>query len=279
MKFLLIILTLVSIPSVVVFSTGASSTLPLTTVAKATTNDIEMEQQIIGILAQIVPYTSHIEHLKVNAVIARTYITNGMRDLLPLSQDVLKELWQDNYQNIYTIYKEAIDLTADEIIYYDNSPIEPIFHQTSPGVTRDGAQVYGSEIPYLKSVDASVDNVIEETSFEIQSFIDTLKLHYPGIYISLEYFDKQIQIVQTVDGYINQIQFGSIILDENDLLSIFNLPTSNATITTTDTHIIFTTNGVGDGVGLSQNASAIYAQEGSDYKSIIEHFYTGVTVY
>ncbi len=275
MKFFLILITLFSIPSIVVLTTGASNTLPSAPIV----SNIEMEQQLIGLLAQIVPYTSHIEHLKVNAVIARTYFTSGMHDLLPLSQDTLKELWQDSYQNIYNIYKEAIDLTADEIIYYNNNPIEPIFHQASPGQTRDGSQVYGNDIAYLKSVDASVDNVTEEISFEIQSFIDTLKLYYPGIYINSENFDKQIQIVHSTDGYINQIQFGSIILKEADLLNIFNLPTSNATITTTDTHIIFTTQGIGDGVGLSQNASLIYAQDGVDYKSILEHFYTGVTIY
>ena len=42
---------------------------------------------------------------------------------------------------------------------------------------------------------------------------------------------------------------------------------------------MFTSNGSGHGVGLSQYGASGMAKEGSDYKEILSHYYTGTKVY
>ena len=45
------------------------------------------------------------------------------------------------------------------------------------------------------------------------------------------------------------------------------------------TEITFTSDGFGHGVGMSQYGADGMAEEGSDYKEILEHYYTGTKVY
>ena len=46
-----------------------------------------------------------------------------------------------------------------------------------------------------------------------------------------------------------------------------------------DEKILFTTNGYGHGVGMSQYGANGMAKEGKNYKEILNHYYTGTDVY
>ena len=50
------------------------------------------------------------------------------------------------------------------------------------------------------------------------------------------------------------------------------------TITWSEDGIVFHTKGYGHGVGLSQNGANGMAKHGSDYREILLHYYTGVTI-
>ena len=63
-----------------------------------------------------------------------------------------------------------------------------------------------------------------------------------------------------------------------DLRRAVDLRSANFTIAYDKNSIIFHTRGYGHGVGMSQNGANVMAQEGSDYKDILEHYYTGVEI-
>ncbi len=252
-------------------------------VANAQDTNIILEQQIIGILAREVPYTSHEEVLKLNSVIIRTYLLKRQQsftyELLPLTTDEMRELWQDDYEKIYSIYKEAVDATDGEVLYHEGELIEPIYHQASSGATRDAKEVYDIDVPYLLSVGSEVDEVENTIKYSIDELITILSHRYPNIYLDKDYIAHQIQIIERGEsGYIKRIQFGNMIVNETDFKDIFNLPSTNVQIEISNDSITFTTMGVGDGVGLSQNGANKYAEQGITYTEILEYYYTGVQV-
>lgn len=50
------------------------------------------------------------------------------------------------------------------------------------------------------------------------------------------------------------------------------------TVTVSGDNLIFTTNGYGHGVGMSQYGAEAMAQHGADYKEILLHYYTGAMI-
>ena len=50
------------------------------------------------------------------------------------------------------------------------------------------------------------------------------------------------------------------------------------TITRSEDGIVFHTQGYGHGVGMSQNGANGMAKHGSDYREILFHYYTGVSI-
>ena len=59
---------------------------------------------------------------------------------------------------------------------------------------------------------------------------------------------------------------------------MLDLKSSNFETEFKDNSVIFTVYGYGHGVGMSQNGANYMAQQGSDYKEILSHYYKGTEV-
>lgn len=59
---------------------------------------------------------------------------------------------------------------------------------------------------------------------------------------------------------------------------MFSLDSAMFTVEITADSVIFHTKGFGHGVGMSQSGANGMALEGANYKSILTHYYTGVTI-
>ncbi|WP_305768229.1 SpoIID/LytB domain-containing protein [Candidatus Epulonipiscium viviparus] len=253
----------------------------------ATTDAVEivdydelLQNQIIGMLAQEVNYTEPMEYIKVNAIIFRTYLTRSQlgygiqKDLLPLTTQQMKDKFGSNYDKAYSVYLSAVTSTEDIVIYHDDELIEPVYHASSAGNTRDSIDFYGIDIAYLQSVPSPVDATIKELQYTTAQAIDMLKSNFPDIVINETYLAQQIQIVDIDDsGYITAIQFGSSILNEQAFLQTFGLTSSHVEISVQDGNIIFRQHGDGTGVGLSQNGAKEYAKLGNTYEVILKYYY------
>ncbi|ONI44952.1 hypothetical protein AN641_05305 [Candidatus Epulonipiscioides gigas] len=244
-----------------------------------------LKEQIIGILAKEVDYKESLEYVKTNAVMIRTYLLRrqlgqtNLLELIPLNQHQMKERFGDDYETAYKIYEAAVQSTQDEVIYYEDALIEPVYHIESGGKTRDAKDYYEREIGYLKAVDSPSDVKTKQTQYTIEQAIDLLKSSFPEIIISAQYFEQQVQIVELdKSGYIKKIQFGSISLNEKDFLKIFGLVSSNVEISFNGDKINFLQKGEGSGVGLSQNGAKEFAKKGSTYKDILNYYYSEIKI-
>ncbi|OON97782.1 MAG: hypothetical protein ATN31_00020 [Candidatus Epulonipiscioides saccharophilum] len=239
-----------------------------------------IQDQIIGLLAREVNYTESMEYLKLNAIIFRTYLLKTqsgqgiLAKLFPLSIDEMKKKFGDNYEQAYSVYLEAINATEDLVILYNDELIEPVYHTESSGKTRNGLDVYGIQIDYLKAVDSPFDTSITELKYTDEQIITKLRNNFPNIIINNQYLSDQIQIIEVDNsGYIKSIQFGSSILDESSFLQTFGLTSSNVDIIFQGNNILFRQHGIGSGVGLSQNSAKEYSNIGHTYDVILKYYY------
>lgn len=248
--------------------------------------DIINEKTLIGILAKEVPYTYELEALKAQAVVERTYMARRILGIqkqgaiVGYTEEEMKVLWgEESYQRIYNKYKEAVDATRGKIIVYNNQPIEALYHKSSSGRTRDGESVYKQEIPYLKSVESSVDVITDQVKWNKEEVVRKIKEKYPDLVAEAEYLESQIQIVSKDQaGYVDAIQVGNITLTGEEFKNMLGLPSCAFKIYHSGEELIFDVKGSGTGIGLSQNGANELAKQGMLYEDIIKHYYTDISI-
>ncbi len=247
--------------------------------------DLIDENILVGILAKQIPYTYESEAIKTQAVISRTYMarrifgiqTKGI--LEGYTEEQMHELWGSNYENIYSIYKNAIADTYYEVITYDNELIEPLYHKSSSGKTRDAKSIYDMDIPYLKSVESEVDKISRQIDFTEEEIIRLVSHAYPELASFGDSLANQIQIIDRDDaGYVQSIQISNIIMHGEEFRNILKLPSSCFEIYQRNNRIIIDIRGEGDGIGLSQNGANELAKQGMTYDNIISYYYKDVTI-
>ncbi|WP_250278954.1 stage II sporulation protein D [[Clostridium] colinum] len=262
-----------------------------------TTNNIKpqnniFEDYILGVVAAEMPISFEEEALKAQAVAARTYAYKRIDDInKPVdhnsigqaynSIEQMKNKWGSNFDNYYNKVKNAVYETEGIIMMYENEPIEAVFHSTSAGITEVSENIWGKNLPYIKSVDSKVDekapNFIYTTSIPNSQIIDTLSKKYSNL-------DKN-KIISSFDitkrseaDYVLEVTVCGKKISGRDIRTMFGLRSTNFTIEKTKDSINFTTKGYGHGAGMSQYGANFMAQDGSSYEEILLHYYDGITL-
>ena len=74
-----------------------------------------------------------------------------------MNEKELKNIWNDSFNNYYTKIKNAVYATSNEVLMYDNILAYTPCFIVSNGKTEDSINVWGDNVPYLKSVDSKFD--------------------------------------------------------------------------------------------------------------------------
>ena len=248
--------------------------------------DIISEETLIGILAKEIPYSYELEAIKAQAVVARTYMARRILGIqkngaiVGYTEKEMHALWgEEQYEAVYSIYKKAANATTKKLVMYDNKPIEALYHEASSGRTRDAKNVYKQEVPYLKSVESSVDKVSEQISYPKDKMVEILKEAYPSIMIDAQLLEQQIQVVKKDEAnYVMAMQIGNVTLSGEEMKNLFDLPSCAFKIYNSGEEMIFDVRGIGDGIGLSVNGANELAKQGMTFEEILKYYYTDVTI-
>ena len=256
-------------------------------------NEDEFEEYIVGVVAAEMPALYEKEALKAQAVAARTYAIrniqsgNTVDDLIKSggqaynSVDKKKKKWGDNFDTYYNKIKSAVDETRGEIMVYNGEPILAAFHAISSGRTETAENVWENEEPYLKSVESPMDTTAEDYTAQVvmteEEVISKLQAQKPELSVAKGGFASQTQVIERSEaGYIQTIQIGNVVFTGREVREILGLRSSDLTITQKGQDVIFTTKGYGHGAGMSQYGANCLAQEGKNYKEILEYYYTDI---
>ncbi|MEW6162359.1 MAG: SpoIID/LytB domain-containing protein [Nitrospirota bacterium] len=244
-------------------------------------NELPMEDYVKGVVMAEVGSNWETEALKAQAVISRTYAAyqkeiNG-GSLYHITSSVFHQVYKGN--NSDTKVAHAVAETSSEILTFNGSPIEALYHSTSGGKTEDPEDVFGKSYPYLRSVESNCEispywiweRRIKLTEIEKALNLSEIKEISIKSYTSTKRV-KELTIVN--DSGIATIKA----TDLRKALGWSRLPSTNFTIKQDGDSMIFKGKGYGHGVGLCQWSALQMAREGKNYKEILSFFYPGTTI-
>ncbi len=271
----------------------APSTVKVMNANSKNITEMSLKDYLLGVVAAEVNPAYHEEAIKAQIVASHTlllYVKNRKSDDLGdadisdssashqgfLNADKQKEKWGDNYKS----YKEKIEKCIDEVInltlQYGGEYINSVFHAISNGKTENATDVWGGEYPYLKSVNSAGDKL--SPAYESQ-----VKVSQTEFKEKLEDVDFTEDAEQWIDkttytdtGMVKEITICGKVYKGTEIRKLFSLKSSTFSCKYIDDKFVFTVNGYGHGVGMSQYGADHMARQGFTYEEILRHYYTGV---
>ena len=269
------------------------------------TESIPFEEYVMGVVAGEMPATFEIEALKAQAVAARTYSLSKMirsgsggnpdHPSAPVCDDThcqvyrspeeLREIKSAEWMTTgWPKIQEAVESTSGQLMYYQGTLVEqPLFHSSSGGKTENSEDVFVSALPYLRSVDspyeASAPHQNEQIEIPLSEFKMKVSQANPGKSLGTVDSNSVRILERSAGGRVAAIQIGDLTLKGRELRDLVGLRSANFTVSVIGGTVLFTTEGYGHGVGMSQWGANGMAQAGYDYRDILTHYYTGVEVY
>lgn len=265
---------------------GAPSSTPSTgETLKVSLNGQVTEGDAYTILCQIVEAETggsfHTEALKAQAVAAHSYICyeNNAGRTPSL-----------NGRTASQKTKDAVDAVLDELLYYNGSVAFTPYHASSAGTTNSSAETWGGSYPYLTNVTSAYDPSSAYRNLQTPVSVSTVRIKVES-YLKITLPDDPAlwfaDCTVNGGGYVMQVRIpdasGKIHtvtgrqIRENILG--YAIRSHAFTVTVSGDNLIFTTNGYGHGVGMSQTgANAYAANEGWTYAQILSHYYPGTTL-
>ena len=264
--------------------------------------EYELEDYLVGVVGAEMPASFPDEALKAQAVAARTFIisrimadkgdvpehkgaavcTNPAHCKAWKSTEELTAGWGDNAEKNLKKIEAAVKATKNEIIVFNGEPITAVYYSMSSGKTENAADVWGGEVPYLKSVASSFDenapNFNSEVSFTFDEFKEIVLKEAPDAVFGENPSEWFSDIVTSEAGGVMSIKIGGAEFKGTKIRTMFSLRSHNFTVNISDNKIVFNVKGYGHGVGLSQWGSKFLADSGKSYIDILKYYYTGVDV-
>lgn len=249
-------------------------------------NSISLEDYVASVTGSEMNF-DHLEALKVQAVIARTYALWNMASPADpryhlsdhtMSQVYLGELIQK------PIYRKAAEATHGTFVTWSDKLILAAYSSTCGGATSSNQWVWrGKPLPYLQSVD---DNDACSGSHHFNWNYTLSRTEFEQFL--RKYFNSSIQefeIEKSVNGRVVDVSADGKIVSANEFRLAFikkygprSLKSTLFTVEKTKESIIFDGHGMGHGVGLCQWGALGLAESGWTHDTILRFYYQGITL-
>lgn len=248
-----------------------------------TDQEMTLHDYLTGVLMGEMPASFSMEALKAQAVAARTYTLHRLAGGGTLSDDSTvcqafiplenaPEKLGDDWEDLLAKLHDAVSETDGLVLTYQGQLISATYFSGSGGKTESAQAVWGSEIPYLVSVDSPGEEEISDyestVTVPLTDFLSTLGIDDPGV-SSVSY---------TTGGGVDTIVIGGSSFTGLELRKLFGLRSTRFSMTVTEDSVLFDVLGNGHRVGLSQCGAEAMAQSGSSFDEILCWYYSGVTL-
>jgi len=251
-------------------------------------NILPFEQYLYGVVPNEIGGASPKEAVKAQAVAARTFAVSQLKQYNSLGFDLCTTPFTQVYRGFSSEYpasNKAVDETKGIVVTYQGK-IAPVFYSSSDGgATEDVKNVWGSEVPYLKSVKDVYESgksinynwSVTLSTYEIKDIMNK-KGYDLGDILSLD-ITKTSSTTRVTELVISGTKGKKTYINEG-ARTVFSLNSQLYTITTSKDPLKFTFVGKGWGhaVGMSQDGAIGMAKAGYTYEEILKHYLTGVKI-
>lgn len=261
------------------------------------TERCDLEEFLPCVVAKIFSIDENEELLKMQMIIARTYLEKKLENRVSenaknlgvsyYSYRELEKLYGTDYPNKYKKWKKLIQETNLIVIRYKDELIDPYFHIASNGMTRDGNEVLGGKHDYLQSVESKFDLEYKENRtiqyITIREFVDKLKKQNEAYEIEVSNFFDQFSIKETCSaGYVKKVSVGNETIGSEAFCRLFQIPSQYFRIekyqSEKEPMLRIIARGRGNGLGVSLYGAKVMAEQGKKYQEILEYYYKNVLI-
>ena len=248
-------------------------------------NELNLETYLAGVVASEIPHDWEFEALKAQAVAARTYALYEKRLAGNRSYHILATVDSQVYNGAdgeRSSAEKAVRDTKGIVIVYQGKIIPAFYHSNCGGQTEDAYELWGIDLPYLKSVDCDCQEIVQDELWE-------KRISATAVSSALKRYGYPVGTISDVNvarltpgGRVQRVAVRSV--DKTILVpgDTFRTALGNTVIPSVffemeriGNDIVFSGRGRGHGVGLCQWGAKVMAQKGYDYKEILSHYYPG----
>lgn len=167
--------------------------------------------------------------------------------------------------------------TAGLVLTYGGELIEAAYFSCSGGTTEDAAAVWGTDYPYLQSVDspgeegaAAYSQTLEFTPEEFAAALGRDLTGSPESWFAITTY--------TEGGGVAAMTVCGRRYTGTELRSLLGLRSTAFSVDVTVDSVCITTRGYGHRVGMSQYGAEAMALSGSTFRQILSHYYSGTVL-
>jgi len=252
---------------------------------------MELENYVLGVVLAEMPASFEEEALKAQAVAARTYTLRrlaegGRHNGAAVCAD--PECCQAYISEADYLadrgtradtekIRAAVEKTHGMILTYGGQPIEATYFSCSGGRTESAEAVWGTEIPYLQSVDSPGEegarNYLAQVYFSAEEFRAALGRNLTG-----NPEDWFRDAVITEGGGVRWMTVGGIRYSGTQLRTLLGLNSTAFELRPGEYGVTAVTRGKGHRVGMSQYGADAMAVLGSGWEEILMTYYPGTGI-
>ena len=279
---------------------GLDASRPLRVLEGEGVLEMDLGTYLVGVVRAEMPASFELEALKAQAVAARTYTLYKLQsggnhgetaDICTdstccqayIGEDRARSNWGENAGAYEAKVEAAVRETDGETILYGGVPILAVFHSSSAGLTRAAGEVWVNDLPYLQAVDSPepgdrIPQYYSRVEFTAEELKAKLRSAFPEADLTGGMEDWLKDPAADEAGSVATVLVGGVTAKGTQVRSALGLRSACFTWEVQDGKMVFFVTGYGHGVGLSQYGASAMAAAGADYREILTHYYTGVTV-
>lgn len=185
-------------------------------------NIIGIEEYLYGVLKKEISPRWPAEVLKAQAIAARTYAIFNMNKYIDKGYNISASTDSQAYGGVNhedSLTNKAVDETRGMIMTYKGKLINAVYHSDSGGYTEDSENVWGSFLPYLRSVKSKFEEKVSPPhhtwSYSINEKDLTEKLQKQGYTVNSVVSIEAANESET--GRISELVF---ITDNNEVINM-----------------------------------------------------------
>ncbi|MFT8314541.1 MAG: stage II sporulation protein D [Clostridium sp.] len=268
--------------------------------------ELALEEYTRGVVAAEMPVEFNIEALKAQAVAARTFavahmevyggkkypkangadVTDTVDCQVYMDKDARLNSWPKSLSGEYwNKITQAVQETNGQVLKYSGKLVtEPYYFAISSGKTENSNDILGKDIPYLKSVsspgeESDHNKYKSQVKMSYSSFVNKVKSEYSNSNLNIFNVKSSINIIsRTEAGSVREIKLGNNTITGSKFRSMMSLNSANFSIKYNITDIEINCVGYGHDVGMSQWGANVMSKQGKNYKDILTHYYSGVSI-
>lgn len=266
--------------------TAASCIIPVIQ-ANGIIEEMELETYLVGAVLGEMPASFELEALKAQAIAARTFALRRFSGYQKHEGGAVCcdaaccQAYCDpgEYASAEGLEKvfEAVHATENTVLTYQGELIEATYFSCSGGKTEEAVAVWGTDVPYLQSVDSPgeerSDHYVDTVTFSRESFQNCL-----GISLSGSPESWLGAVTYTAGGGVDTMEIGGTSFQGTKLRQLLGLRSTAFVMTAVGETVTVTTKGFGHRVGMSQYGADAMAVSGATYQQILNHYYPGTSL-